>query len=157
MSSNQNNSGQDGMPELDIEWEAPQVGDALPPPAPSAKAAAPVHSGDDLEEVELEPDELEMVELDAEPAAAPARVATAAAGVTCNHCGHVHATDTKFCDACGLRIDKIGALKGLDEDPAPVIDEDADKVVCGDCGVRNNAGTLLCKNCGSKLRGNELI
>ena len=156
---------------LDLEWEAPEVPDTLPPPVPSSAGTAQMET-DDLEEVDLdleevdEVEELEMVDLDesieaapvapqATPAAAPA---PAAKGVTCNHCGHVQPTDEKFCDACGLRIDKTGTFVSDEEEETVLeIDEDGDKVLCLECGVRNKPGLKLCINCGGRLIPDEII
>ena len=156
---------------LDLEWEAPEVPDTLPPPVPSDAPQA--EAIDDLEEVDLDleevgEEELELVDLDesieaapVDPQVVPAPAADAPApaanGVTCNHCGHVHATDEKFCDACGLRIDKIGTFV-TEEDETPLeIDEDGEKLLCRECGVRNKPGLTLCVNCGGRLIPDEII
>lgn len=147
---------------LDLEWEPPAVTDTPPAPAQAPQqAAAPIR--DDLEEVELE-DDLEMVDLDEALEPQPVQAATptapaASGGVTCNHCGHVHATDEKFCDACGLRIDKVGAF-AVDEEKDLTLeldDDDASPVVCRECGVRNKPGTTLCINCGVRIAPEEII
>lgn len=158
---------------LDLEWEAPEVPDTLPPPVPSPVGTPQAAALDDLEEVDLDleevgEEELELVDLDDSIEAAPVdpqvvpvpkpdAPAAAGKGVTCNHCGHVHATDEKFCDACGLRIDKIGTF-AVEEDEEPLqIDEDGDKLLCRECGVRNRPGLKLCINCGGRLIPDEII
>ena len=44
-----------------------------------------------------------------------------------------------------------------DEEEPLQIDEDGDKLLCRECGVRNRPGLKLCINCGGRLIPDEII
>lgn len=84
------------------------------------------------------------------PPAPPSTAPPPDAGVTCNHCGHAHTTTTRFCDACGLRIDRITQLAPA-APPARRASDDDETLRCRECGVTNSAERSRCTNCGCRL------